>query len=230
MRIASYNIRKAVGLDWRRDPERIMQVLDEIDADVIALQEADVRTGTRKGVLDLDRMLEEHGYHLADVAERPDSHGWHGNVLFVRKPYLITESRRITLPALEPRGAVSVKLDVPGLEIIGVHLALDAVTRRRQIARLARELRKREHGTIVAGDFNQWSPRNAPLSPLGHVIAPGPSFHAARPLAALDRFVLKDVPGPHRAWVHRTPATRRASDHLPIVLELDPEAIRNPHA
>ncbi|MCA1774857.1 MAG: endonuclease/exonuclease/phosphatase family protein [Loktanella sp.] len=220
MRIASYNIRKAVGLDWRRDPERIMRVLDEIDADVIALQEADIRTGGRAGVLPLDRMLEEHGYQLADVAVRPDSHGWHGNVLFVRNPYLITESRRINLPSLEPRGAVSALLEQPKIEIVGVHLALDPVTRRRQIARLASDLRAKPHATIVAGDFNQWSPRKTSLTPLGQVVSPGFSFHASRPLAALDKFVVSGLSGMHKAWVHQTPSTRTASDHLPIVMDV----------
>ena len=43
----SYNIHKGVGLDRRRDPERIVAVLREIDADVIALQEVDRRLGDR---------------------------------------------------------------------------------------------------------------------------------------------------------------------------------------
>ncbi len=47
LRFASYNIHKAVGLDRKRDPERIMSVLREVDADIIALQEADLRVGTR---------------------------------------------------------------------------------------------------------------------------------------------------------------------------------------
>ena len=57
MRIASYNIRKAVGLDWRRDPDRIVDVLAEIDADVVVLQEADRRIGARAGVLPLDHNI-----------------------------------------------------------------------------------------------------------------------------------------------------------------------------
>ncbi|MFN5901707.1 MAG: endonuclease/exonuclease/phosphatase family protein, partial [Novosphingobium sp.] len=48
---ASYNIHKAVGTDRRRDPDRILAVLREIDADVIALQEADRRIGRRESVL-----------------------------------------------------------------------------------------------------------------------------------------------------------------------------------
>ena len=47
VKVASYNMRKAIGTDRRRNPERILQVLREIDADIIALQEADRRFGTR---------------------------------------------------------------------------------------------------------------------------------------------------------------------------------------
>ena len=59
---ASYNIRKAIGLDRRRNPERILAVLREIDADVVALQEADRRLGRRASALPRE-MIEEHtGY------------------------------------------------------------------------------------------------------------------------------------------------------------------------
>lgn len=67
MRVASYNIRKAVGLDWRRDPDRIVDVLAEINADIIVLQEADRRVGTRAGVLPLDRLETEFDYIMTDV-------------------------------------------------------------------------------------------------------------------------------------------------------------------
>ena len=40
-RVATYNIRKCVGLDWRRRPERIVEVIGEMRADVVAVQEAD---------------------------------------------------------------------------------------------------------------------------------------------------------------------------------------------
>ena len=39
--LASYNMHKAVGLDGKRDPHRVLKVLQEIDADIVALQEAD---------------------------------------------------------------------------------------------------------------------------------------------------------------------------------------------
>jgi endonuclease/exonuclease/phosphatase family metal-dependent hydrolase len=54
IKVASYNIHKAVGLDRRRDHERILRVLLEVDADVVALQEVDRRFGRRMAALPLD--------------------------------------------------------------------------------------------------------------------------------------------------------------------------------
>ena len=50
-RLVGAKVRKAVGLDWRRDPRRIIRVLEALDADIVALQEADKRLGSRPAVL-----------------------------------------------------------------------------------------------------------------------------------------------------------------------------------
>ncbi len=85
MRIVSYNTRKAVGLDWRGNPQRIADVLGEIDADIVVLQEADRRIGARSGVLELQYLQDLHGYVLADLALRPSSHGWHGAAILLNR-------------------------------------------------------------------------------------------------------------------------------------------------
>lgn len=221
MRLASYNIRKAVGLDWRRDPDRICDVLAEIDADIVVLQEADKRVGTREGVLPLDRLARDLGYRLADVAIRPLSHGWHGNALLVRDRFDIAETRRIDLPSVEPRGAVSARLAAPRLEVIGVHLGLNSATRRRQLAVLGEHVRSADHPAVIAGDFNEWRRGSDHVEDLGEVIEPGASFHASVPVAALDKFILCGALRPVSFHVHRSPLSARASDHLPVVLEIE---------
>ena len=46
IRIATYNIHKCRGLDRRTDPERIADVIKELDADAVAIQEVlDVKDG-----------------------------------------------------------------------------------------------------------------------------------------------------------------------------------------
>ena len=104
--VASYNIHKAVGLDRRRDPERILSVLHEINADVVALQEADRRFGRRETVLPRDMLDDLSHYHAVPLNHRPDSIGWHGNALLVKRGISVMDAGVVPLPTLEPRGAV----------------------------------------------------------------------------------------------------------------------------
>lgn len=222
MRIVSYNIRKAVGLDWRRDPERIVAVLAEIDADVILLQEADKRIRRREGVLPRDILCDEMGYQLAEVAIRPDSHGWHGNVILVRQGFEIAATRRIDLPSAEPRGAVSALLAAPRIEVIGVHLGLNARSRRKQLAVLREHATQAGHPVVIGGDFNEWRRGSDHVEALGEVIEPGLSFHSRVPVAPLDKFILCGAVRHQGSFVHQSDLSARASDHLPVVIDVAP--------
>lgn len=220
VRIASYNIRKAVGLDWRRDPHRIVDVISEISADIIVLQEADKRLGRRAGVLPLDRLREEHGYVLSTVNSGGPSHGWHGNaILYRREQMSVPKAERITLPAREPRGAIAARFLPEGFAVIGAHLALTAGVRRHQIHSLCARAQHFETPTVIGGDFNHWGK----TLPAGKhkVITPGLSFHASRQIAALDRFILCGSIEAKGSFVHQSMAARQASDHLPVVLDFE---------
>ena len=103
--VASYNVHKCVGVDGRFDPERTGRVIREINADVIALQEADRRFGERDGLLDLARLEREAGLALVPVSGRAKAHGWHGNVVLFRRGS-VRDVHQIRLPGLEPRGAI----------------------------------------------------------------------------------------------------------------------------
>lgn len=219
MKLASYNIRKAVGLDWRRDPARIVAVLAEIGADIVALQEADKRLGPRPGVLS-EELIAEAGYHFAEMGGSAVSHGWHGNAILLRAGLHAEKTTRIPLPALEPRGAVSARLD-SGLTVIGAHLSLAPKIRLSQIRRLTRRMTESGRPAILAGDFNEWRELSLPGV---EILNPGKSFHAARPMMALDRFVLAGGVRAERAYVHGSALARRASDHLPVVLDFEVSA------
>ena len=99
--VASYNIHTAVGLDRKRDPDRILAILAEIDADVIALQEADRRLGRRESVLPLQHIADYTPYRAVALNHRPDSLGWHGNALLVRRGIAVAEAAVVPLPVLE---------------------------------------------------------------------------------------------------------------------------------
>lgn len=228
VRVVSYNIRKAVGLDWRRQPLRILRVLEELDADAVILQEADRRLGKRVGALPEDELLEALGYHFADVSIRPHSHGWHGNAILLRSPLRLHSAGRIELPSAEPRGAVWAQVAHPSgfmVRLVGVHLSLLRKIRLRQYAAIGAYLRPRaeEVASVVGGDFNERTVRGPIARRFGRsfrLITPAPSFHSRRPVWSLDRFVVSRSLMPLEAGVHSSVTARLASDHLPIVIDL----------
>jgi endonuclease/exonuclease/phosphatase family metal-dependent hydrolase len=219
--IASYNIRKAIAADRRRRPERIMDVLGEIGADVVILQEADRRFGERYSALPA-HMLAEHGYRAVPYEMRQGSIGWHGNAVLVRQNVEIERHQPLHLPTLEPRGAVLADLVVPGgrLRVVGMHLDLSGLWRRRQARAILNDLLDQPHTlpTLLAGDLNEWS-RGGCLRDFGlhHQMLPiGPSFHARRPIGRLDRMFVSGGIVVEECGVHRSPLATIASDHLPV--------------
>ena len=199
MRVASYNMRKAIGTDRRRRPERTLEVLCELDADVIALQEADRRFGSRASAMPL-ALIEEHSdYKPVPLDTRSGSLGWHGNALLVKKHVEVIDKELVHLPSLEPRGAVLADLKVGGMElrVVGMHLDLSGLWRRRQAHAILAHLdaRSGEPPTVLMGDLNEWSVRGGCLREFGlrHRIAEcGRSFHARRPIAQLDRIMVSE--------------------------------------
>jgi len=231
IKVASYNMRKSIGTDRRRRPERTLQVLAEIDADVIALQEADRRFGMRTGVIPL-HMLEEHTpWKAVPVSLRSASMGWHGNALLVRKDAQILDCEAIHLPALEPRGAVTADIGINGmtLRVVGMHLDLSGLWRRRQAHAILSHLQSatKQHPTVLMGDLNEWSRAAGCLRDFGRELEfaeTGPSFHARRPIARLDRIMASSDLRILDAGVHDSPSARTASDHLPVWAQLEPVA------
>jgi endonuclease/exonuclease/phosphatase family metal-dependent hydrolase len=218
IRIASYNMRKARGLDQLRRPERTVQVINRLAADVVVLQEADKRLGARHPALPRHLIESETDFELVEVNANGISIGWHGNAILVRKGLTVHDIELLDLPGLEPRGAVRLKLDVAaGLTVVATHLGLLRRDRRAQLAVLERATSEDKH-VVMAGDFNEWSARKG-FEPLEHRFethSPGKSFHAGRPIAALDRFALSHGIEMRDGGVEQGTLARVASDHLPI--------------
>lgn len=216
LRLVSYNIRKCLGLDMRRRPERTLEVISETFADIIVLQEADRRMAPRPTALPRKLIEIETDYEPLELGSEI-SLGWHGNAILLRKGVEGRVVDRLILPGLEPRGAVIA--EVGGLRLVGAHLGLRRRDRRLQLAYIQAALERLDPmPTAMLGDFNEWSP-DIGLEPLlGHfaVHSPGKSFHAAHPVAALDRIALGSGVELRDAGVAQGRKAAMASDHLPI--------------
>ena len=224
---ASYNIHKDVGLDRKRDPERILSVIHEIDADVIALQEADRRIGARETCIPRAEIDDTH-WRLVEVAKRPRSIGWHGNALLVRREFDVHEGEALDLPTLEPRGAACGEITIEGrrIRIIGTHLDLSGLRRREQIRSLVSFVEdcSRNLPTVIMGDFNQWGRSTGAMREFAdrwNVVTPGKSYPSRQPMATLDRIVASKHWDCVHSDVHHTGLSAVASDHLPVVARLE---------
>ena len=217
IRIASYNIRKAVGLDWRRDPLRVARAIARLDADILALQEADKRLGSRPSAMPPEALYAT-GMTALSVDDGP-SIGVHGNAILVRNGLAARVAHGIHLPGLEPRGALLAEIDTAlgPLLFCATHLGLARRSRQKQLQRIVAEIGARHDRAVIAGDMNEWS-RVAGFAPLDRfdLLCPGPSFHAARPVACLDRIALGSHWRCERAGVFHDASALRASDHLPV--------------
>jgi endonuclease/exonuclease/phosphatase family metal-dependent hydrolase len=225
IRVATYNIHKAIGTDRLRRPSRTLDVIAEIAPDVIALQEADLRFGARVSALPLE-MIAQYGFKPVDFDTRLESIGWHGNTILVQNNIKIERHGLIEIPSLEPRGAVFAELRVAGqmIRIVAMHLDLSGLWRKRQIRAIMETMAARSPmPTIMMGDLNEWSPHGGSLVEFHHqfrIAYSMPSFHARRPIGRLDRIMVGDGLRILASGTLHSAKSRRASDHLPVWAEL----------
>lgn len=218
--VATWNIHGAVGHDGRFDPPRVAEVIREMSADIIALQEVPLGGHDWPNVLHgLERAL-----GLVGVAGPTfDVSGRHfGNAILSRYPILDTRRIDISFGSHEPRGALDADIFCHGyrLRVVATHLGLRASERNAQVQRLLQNFDTAEMPVILMGDLNEWfiwgKPLRQLISHFQSVPAPA-TFPAVFPVFALDRIWIRPRHRLVRVRVHRSPLARKASDHLPLL-------------
>lgn len=222
--IATYNVHRWTGVRGGRafTPEKAFAVLDELDADVIALQEV---LRPFEGPDPLADLADHLGYALAFVCTRLHRRGELGNAVLARWPVAAALAIDLTFGRLEQRAALAAQFRTAQgpLTIAAAHLALVDRTRTRQVQALLDHPHLAEGPVVLLGDVNAWRKRGAAVKHLDrefltrHHNADWPaSWPSVRPVLALDRVYSR---GAHLEGLqaHLSPAARKGSDHLPIV-------------
>jgi endonuclease/exonuclease/phosphatase family metal-dependent hydrolase len=222
---ATWNIHGGVGTDGRYAPERIVDVLKEIDADIVALQEVASQQAHENFLRDLERAT---GFHLVAGLLRQRRGSDFGNAVLSRYPVQSVEHIDLCVANYEPRGALDVCIDIglpTPLRVMATHLGLRPGERREQVRRiLAAVERDNPHPTLLMGDLNEWYLWGRPLrwlhSHFREIPVAPPTFPARRPMFALDRIWVSPAGSVRRLTRHVSPLARVASDHLPLVAHM----------
>ena len=230
--VATYNIHDAVGTDRRRDIGRIARAIAETGAGIVALQEV-------SGPGDDGSDRADHFATLADTfdghaVEGPalqDGDRRYGNLLLSRWPVSDWVVADLAHRGREPRNAIMATVATPDgpLRVVASHFGLVHRERRAQaelIAELAAQ--EGEMPTVILGDFNDW----LPFSPVVRLLSRSlgrhigavrrvPTFPSRLPLLALDRILINDRVRLRHVQVPATPLARTASDHRPLVAQVE---------
>lgn len=230
-RIVTYNIHKCVGMDRKFSVERIVEVLREIDADIVCMQEVLCVQGAEDhtdqahfiaGHLEMDFRLGEN---------RRLRGGAYGNVVLSRFPIVACRNHDISVAGREQRGCMRVDIDLHGeqaLHVYNVHLGTAFMERRHQARKLLQEdvLKNSDHigPRVLLGDFNEWTRGLASRLLSAHFRSADIRTHIGRasypgvlPILHLDHIYYDEALELVSAKLHRSRTALVASDHLPIV-------------
>jgi endonuclease/exonuclease/phosphatase family metal-dependent hydrolase len=237
LRVATFNIRNANGMDGVVDLERVARVVTDHRIDVIGLQEVDrhlaARSEFRDQARDLSELLGWQNVYGANVDLEPAVAGQprrqYGNALMSRLP--VADAHNLLLPRPaggEQRGLLSVRVFVAGRSILVMNTHLQHNS---QLERLAQATRLREHLAHVQRPFVLMGDLNAtPEQPETAAIRDG-LVDAWSAVGVGDGFTFSSV-NPHKridyilhSYDVRTLSAfvvpSAASDHLPLVVDLD---------
>lgn len=242
LRLMTYNVHRCVGTDRRLDVERVAEVIAAEKPDVVALQELDVRRMRTRQVDQAHRLAEllkmNFHFHPAMAVEEE----LYGDAILTALPERRIKAEGLPLyrrvPGLEPRGALWVEVmvgDTP-VQIINTHLGLVPQEQKRQAAALLGERWMANDAWtapgVLLGDFNaapysatyrllRAAVRDAQTPAAGWTRAPTATFPSSFPFMRIDHVFL--TKGLETLSVHSPydSRARLASDHLPLVIELD---------
>lgn len=222
VRLMSYNVRNARGLDDVRNCQRIANVINNARPDVVAVQELDSVTNRsdRTDVLrELGERTQMHSYFAPAIDYDGGKYGI--GLLTKTEPLSI---RRLPLPGREEARAMIIA-EFDRFLFACTHLSLTKEDREKSLAILKAEAAKSGKQFFLAGDFNaeggsefikELKKDFRILSDTQH-----PTFPADKPVELLDYIVASKHVEPDfvvkSAQVINEPV---ASDHRPTIVEL----------
>lgn len=213
----TWNIHGAIGRNPRFDLEKVVALILRADPDIVALQEIDSRRAMNGDpFVMLQDMLGHYGVGAKSIVT---SDGEYGQILMSRWPLYDADIHDISYGELEPRRAISTRIDTPNgpLHVVATHLGLSIRERRTQ-ARALLKIIGDATPFVLMGDFNDWFWPGSIRRILARILPDHShyrTFPSFRPLFRLDGIYCR----PHgillQVWTDKD--AKHLSDHLPVI-------------
>ena len=230
LRIATYNIHRCRGMDRRTIPSRVAEVIRELNADVVALQEV-IGAGP-SGAGQAEEIGAALGMGWVMHSVRTLRNHQFGNVVLSRLPIVHHGHYELTWRTCEERACQRADLDLGEqckLHIYNVHLGTAVLERRYQAARLAAFVHDHriKGPKIILGDFNEWlkglatktlSSLFKSIDILEH-LKRRRTYPGIFPVLHLDHIYYEGDVTVRKMELVRTRKALMASDHLPLVAD-----------
>jgi len=245
LRVITYNIHRAIGLDRRFQPGRIINILRDHNADIVLLQEVD-RGVPRSREMDMAREIAEalDCPYFAAGYNHSLRKGHYGNATLSRHPIVKERNIDLTIGEHKRRGCQHTTIQVSDnndnkskLEVFNMHLGLSPLERQRQAGILMRTEEfsgiGQDSSCIVGGDFNDWLSRLRALfiegmslqcatdRETGFRTMPIKTYPSIHPRGGLDRIYFRGNLKLVSAMSCRHQSARVASDHLPVIADFN---------
>lgn len=222
LKVMSYNIHTGIGVDGKRDLERIARIINEQDPDFVGLQEVDHMV-TRTGWTDqMDELARYTGMHPIFAPTIEFQGGLYGiGALVKNKPI-----RSYTIPLLdkdEPR--VLLVMEYENYLLLNTHLPLNERSRATAINDIGRMANVYGKPTILTGDFNA-TPDSKEITDMAAnwtILSDTKKFTcpAENPSITLDYIMGYKMDGvKYKVTNFKVLNEPDASDHLPVYLEV----------
>jgi endonuclease/exonuclease/phosphatase family metal-dependent hydrolase len=226
LRILTYNIHGAKGVDGKRDFRRIGNFLKKQNIDIALIQELHTLFADRDTDQDIADLMADHFLHIAAAPTVIGPNGWYGNALLSKFPVTKRTVIDISKMGREPRNILEAFVQTPVglLHVINTHKGLGYFERSQQMKKLNHLLRKKgDLPLIVGGDINEWHNFAGALRKLNITLCPipaGRTFPTALPLFHLDRMWCRPKNILVNSKVLKTKETKIYSDHYPVLSEI----------
>lgn len=223
IKVASYNVRNARGMDNNTDFDRVANVITEIDADAIAIQELDSATNRSNGLVILDELAQRTNMYSSFNGSIDYQGGKYGiGILTKNKPL---KQEAIPLPGKEEKRSVLL-IELEDFVLCCTHLSLtkeDRLSSFELIKDLTEKYNKKP--IILAGDLNA-KPNDEEILKLSEdwiflndtIIK---TFPSPEPKVTIDYILLKaDQTLEYEITQREVVSEPMASDHRPLWVNL----------